>query len=285
MTISTSQYAQMIFAAIGGIAFFLMLYRLPEKRSLGFLLLLIPFQLIDTRYGTVNTVLIYVAAFTFFLQGRLTKLPFFGPMLLVLFAFMLAFSQSLPIARIYHVIYMVGFFTNILLFYMVFNYILRSQDWQLIIRCLLWVNAAVLVYCAIQFFSGSNRVVFFGIDEFSLNPIRNDGRLVGPFKATAATAEYLTFQCMILVYLMLHNPTKFLRRVIIGMVAANFLFLIATGNRGGFVTILLGLLLFLLAFRREFGLERVVKITVAGVTLFTVIWIIAVNYTDYVMLF
>ncbi|HET9663097.1 MAG TPA: O-antigen ligase family protein [Burkholderiales bacterium] len=285
MDITVSQYAQMIIAAFGGTLFFLLLFRLPERVSLACLILLIPFQLIDTRFGSVNTILVYVAAFAFLVQGRLTKVPFFVPILAVLFVFLLAFTQSPAIARLYHVIYLVGFFSNILLFYMVYNYLLRTQDWQLIIKCLIIVNILVAVYCAIQFAAGPTRVTFFGIQELSLNPIRNDGRLVGPFKATAATAEYLTFQCLLFCFLILFRPPRRLSLLIYGLVAVNLLFLIATGNRGGFVTIVFGTLLFLFAFRRELGLARMVKILIGGTTIFVALAIVAVNFTDYGMLF
>lgn len=275
----------MIAAALGGTLFFLLLFRLKERTSLAFLLLLIPFQLIDTRFGSLNSVLIYVAAFAYLVQGRLSKLPFFGPILLVLFVFLLAFTQSPPAARIYHVIYLVGFFSNVLLFYMVYNYLLRTRDWQLIINCLIIINILVVIYCAIQFAAGSTRVTFFGIQEFSLNPIRRDGRLVGPFKATAATAEYFTFQCLLFCFMILFRPPRPVRLLIFGLVIANLLFLIATGNRGGFVTVVFGTLLFLFAFRRELGLARMVKILVGGTTIFVALAIVAVNFTSYGMLF
>ena len=81
MDFTNAQYAQLIIAALAGIMFFLLLFRLPEKASLGFLIVLIPFQIIDTRYGSLNTIMIYVAAFTYLIQGRLSKLPFLGPIL------------------------------------------------------------------------------------------------------------------------------------------------------------------------------------------------------------
>jgi len=285
LTLTNAQYAQMIVAAVLGIVFFLMLYRVSERSCLAFLILLIPFQIIDTRYGSVNTILVYVAAFTFMLQHRLTRLPFFGPMAAVLFVFLLSFSQSPPAARTYHVIYLVGFFSNVLLFYMIYNFLLRTGDWKFILRCLLVLNVLVIIYCAIQFWYGSERVTFFGIREFSLNPIRNDGRLVGPFKATAETAEYLTFQCLLLSFVFLFKPSARMRWAGIALVTVNLLFLIATGNRGGFVTIIFGTLCFLFVFRRELGFARVAKILIGGTTLFVAMGIIAVNFTDYGMLF
>ncbi len=285
MDFTPGQYAQLIIAALGGTVFFLLLFRLPEKASLGFLIVLIPFQIIDTRYGSLNMVMIYVAACTYLIQGRLSKLPFLGPVLLILFAFMIAFSQSHPEARLYHVIYLIGFFSNILLFYMVYNFLLRSQDWRFIVKCLLVMNVFVAIYCAIQFFAGDQRFSFFGIQELSLNPPRKDGRLVGPFKATAETAEFFTFQCLIIASILVFRPSRKLAWMAFSLVGVNLLFLIATGNRGGFVTIIFGTLLFLWMYRRELGFARVTKILTAGTTLFVALGIVAVNFTEYGMLF
>ena len=76
----------LVTVVIGGIFLFVMLYRLPEKKTLGFLILLIPFQIIDSRYGTLNTMLIYLVAGAYLLEGRLSRLPFLAPVLLLLFA-------------------------------------------------------------------------------------------------------------------------------------------------------------------------------------------------------
>jgi O-antigen ligase len=208
-----------------------------------------------------------------------------GPILFVLFAFMLAFTQSHPAARIYHVFFMIGFFSNILLFYMVYNYILRTGDWRLIVRCLVFVNVLVVAYCAIQFFAGAHKVTFFGIEEFTMVAPRKDGRLVGPFYATAATAEYLTIQCLFLACILLLWPRSRFRWAIVSLVTLNFLFLISTGNRGGFITLVLCSLLFLLAYRRELGMARVVKSLIAGATIFTAVAIVLVSFTDYGILF
>lgn len=285
MAFTPGQYAQLIVAAVGATAFFLLLFRLPQRASLGFLIVMIPFQIIDTRYGSLNTVMTYVAAAAYLVQGRMSKLPFFVPVFLTLFAFLLAFSQSAPEARLFHAIYLVGFFSNILLFYIVYNYLLRTGDWRFIVRCFLIMNVFVAIYCAIQFVSGEQRFSFFGIDEFSLNAIRDDGRLVGPFKATAETAEFFTFQCLIIGCILVFRPTRKLRWIAFGLVSVNLLFLIATGNRGGFVTIVFGALLFLWAYRRELGFARLARLLTAGTTLFVALGIVAVNFTDYGMLF
>ena len=285
MDFTSGQFAQMIAAALGGTAFFLLLFRMSEKASLGFLIMLIPFQIIDTRFGSLNVVMTYVAAFAYLIQGRLSKLPFFVPVLLILFAYMIAFSQSHPLARLYHVIYLVGFFSNILLFYMIYNFLLRTENWRFIIRCLLATNVLVVIYCAIQFAAGDQTFFFLGIEEFGLNPPRKDGRLVGPFKATAETAEFFTFQCLIIACILVFRPSRMLRWMAYALVSTNLLFLIATGNRGGFVTIIFGTLLFLWMYRRELGFARLARLLTGGTMLFVALGIVAVNFTEYGMLF
>lgn len=285
MDFTSSQYAQLIVAALAGIAYFVLLFRLSERTSLAFVLLLIPFQLIDSKYGTINTILVYVMAFAFLLQGRLNRLPFLTPVLLILFAYLLAFSQGHPAARMQHVLYLFGFLSNVLLFYLVYNFLLRTKDWEFVFRLLIILNVLVLIYCAIQFVAGHNRVTLFGIEELSMNPIRRDGRLVGPFKATAATAEFLSIQCILLGHYFFHATSRSIRRWIALFLALNVLFIFTTGNRGGFITLVLGALLLIAVYRRRLGFARIAKMLLGGATVVTMIAIVLVNYSDYGMLF
>jgi O-antigen ligase len=285
MDFTDSQYAQLILAMACGILLFAMVYRIPERATLAILILLIPFQVIDSRYGSVNMLLIYLISFSFLLQGRLRQLPFLGPILLVLFSMVLSFTQVHPLVRMTNILYLIGFFSNILIFYLIYNFVLRTKDWNFIIKCLVALNILIVIYCAIQFVAGSQTVSLFGIRELSMNPIRADGRLVGPFKATAITAEYLSVQCVLLAYLLTRRPGPGERATFIGLIAMNSLFLIATGNRGGFITLVFGGLLFLYFFRRQLGLARVTKMLVAGSTIVTIVALLVINYTQYDMLF
>jgi O-antigen ligase len=285
MDFSDSQYTQLIVALGGGFVLFALVYSLSEKVSLGFLMLLVPFQVIDSSYGTLNTVLIYLVAGAYLLQGRLTKLPFIGPIVFILFAFLLAFSQAPPEARVYHILYLVGFFANVLLFYLVYNFVLRTKDWRFVFKILIVLNIFFVIYCAIQFWSGREPFYFFGIQEFAMNPIRRDGRLMGPFNATAATADYLTLQVFFLAYILIRTPPRRIRVLVVSLLVANFLFLISTGNRGGFISLIIGGLLFLFVFRRELGFARIAKLSFAGGMLFTIVAVGVVSFTQYGMLF
>jgi O-antigen ligase len=284
MSFTTSQYLQLIAAAGGGIIFFIILYSFRERAILAFLILFIPFQLIESQYGTLNTILVFLAAGAFLLQGRISRLPMAGAFAAVLFAFLLAFTQSHPAARSHHFFYLIGFVGNFLLFYLVYNFIIREKDWQFVFGLLIVLNILVAIYTAIQFVAGDTVITLFGINEFYMLPIRGDGRLTGPFKATAATAEYFVFQNLLLAYLYIKRPG--FHRVLVGsLFAANFVFLVATGNRGGFITFVLGGLLFLYFFRREIGIARVAKFIVSGGVALTALAIVIVNYSDYGMLF
>jgi O-antigen ligase len=285
MDFTASQYAQLIVAVICGISIFVMVHRLSEKTTLTILILMVPFQLIDSRYGSLNMLLIYLVAGAYLLQGRLKRLPFIGPMLFINFAFLIAFSQSHPAARMHHVLFLIGFFSNVLLFYMVYNYLLRTGDWKHLLNTLVALNVLVIIYCAIQFVAGSQSVQIPGVQELQMYSVRDDGRLRGPFKATAAAAEYFTLQCLLLAYLLIGMPAQRLRKIVLGLLALNTLFLIATGNRGGFVTLVLGAMVFLIAFRRELGLLRATKMLVSATIVYVVIALLLVNFTDYGMLF
>lgn len=285
MDFTDSQYTQLIVALGGSFLLFAIVYTVSEKVSLGFLILLIPFQIIDSKFGTLNMMLVYLVAGAFLLQGRLARLPHIGPFLLIGFAFLLAFSQAPAEARIDHILYLIGFFANLLLFYMVYNFVLRTKDWRFIFQCLIILNVFVAIYCAIQFVSGQEAFYLLGIEELRINPIRRDGRLMGPFNATAATADYLIMQVLMLAYILVGMPPRRTRLLVISLLVLNFLFLIATGNRGGFISLIVGGLLFLFVFRRDLGFVRIAKLSIVGGTLFTIVAIGLVTYTQYGMLF
>jgi O-antigen ligase len=285
MDFTSAQYTQLIIALIGSIILFVAVFRLPEKVTLSFLILLIPFQLIDSQYGTLNTMLIYLVAAAFLLQGRLSRLPFLTPVLLILFAYMISLTQTHRASYVHHVLYLIAFFGNVILFYLIYNFMLRTKDWKFIMNCLLGLNVLVIIYCTIQFLLGSQQFIVPGIDELSMNAIRGDGRLVGPFKATAATAEYFSLQAIILWYVLFNSPPRKIRNFVYVLLTANTLFLLATGNRGGFVTLILAGLVILYMFRRQLGLPKIAKMAIVSGTLLSMIALVVVNFTEYDMLF
>ena len=115
----TGHYFQLIIALFGGGMLFLVAYLAPVRIVMWVLLLLIPFQLIDSIYGSINMVFTYMVGAAFLLRGRIVRLPLLGAIIFIMFAYMLSFSLALPGTLRDHGLYIISFISNFLLFYIV----------------------------------------------------------------------------------------------------------------------------------------------------------------------
>lgn len=289
MDFSTSHYIQLIIAVILGITLFMVTFLVREQKVLAFLILLIPFQPLTSKYGSINDVLTYMVFGVYLVQGRFRELPLFGSVALIFLAYALSFTQALRATYLDHIIYMSAIGANFILFYLVYNYLMRVQDWHFIWRILIILNVLIVGYSLLQAAAGGTRIQVLGIEELSFGQSRvwetGSSRLAGPFTATAMTAEAIVILMLIAAYSIIHETRpriKILLALLIGMDSA---FLVATGNRGGIISLVLGGVLFMYAYRRELGMKNVLKITIIGSVLFVVASAIMVRYTSYNLLF
>jgi O-antigen ligase len=286
MALTIGKLIQLIAALAGALGFFLLAYRLPEKRVLWLLVALIPIQIIDSKFGTFNTFLTFVVAFAFILQGRIKAAPLFWSVFLLFLAYAISFSFTHPDARIWHVLYMTGFAANFLLFYMVYNFIMRTSDWESIFTALFAANVLVVVACLIEIALGDRQLVLLGIKDWTLGSTRGDiGRVTGPFGSTHTTADYLVAQCMLIAYWLVHKFATGRRRWLTLLLGLNFVCLVSTGDRGGFLSFLIGGLLFVILFRREIGGFGILKYATVGSLLFAMASLAVVQFTEFDRLF
>ena len=75
MEFSDSQYAQLIIALALGLMLFVAAYVASEKVVVWLLVATLPFQMIESGYGSLNTVFIYMVGLIFLLRGRISKYP------------------------------------------------------------------------------------------------------------------------------------------------------------------------------------------------------------------
>jgi len=288
MFADTAHYYQLIAAMLVGIVLFVGANVASEKTVLTTLLLLIPFQIIDSRYGSLNVVMTYAVGIVFLLRGRVKKFPLIGPVLFILFSYLLSLSQIERGTLVDHAIFLTSIGSNFLLFYIVYNYFSRAgeegpkQFWHILIA----LNVLVLAYCVLQLSAGLTGRVSFGLQEFTLNAVRGEHqRLTGPFLATAMTAEYLCIQNVIIMYAIMHATTTRNRKLLWLLFAFNCGILVTTGNRGGIVTLVIGLLAFVYMFRNEFGGQTIMKFVLPSILLFTVMSVVVIKFTDFNVLF
>jgi hypothetical protein len=205
------------------------------------------------------------------------RIPFF----LLGGAYALAFVLVPPATVRDHALYLISMGSNLMLFYMVYSFVKRLRSPADIFDTLLFQNLLVVAYCYVQLLVGFDRMSFFGIEEFSLHQNRLDQRLSGPFNAVGITAEYLVIQILIAGYVLLHEKSVRKRLFLFALIASNFAFLVATGNRGGFISLIFGGLLFLFHYRREIGLLRMTSTATAAVIIFFVMSLLIVTYTPF----
>ena len=288
MFTDTAHFYQLAAVMVGSIIFFIGANVARERVVMTTLLLLIPFQIIDSRYGSLNVVLTYAIGFVFLLRGRVTRFPLIGSVFFILLSYLLSLSQIERGTFFDHAVFLISVGSNFLLFYMVYNYFLRVGDegprqfWQVLIV----LNILVLLYCLLQLSAGLTGRVSFGLEEFTLNPVRGEHqRLTGPFQATAMTAEYLCIQNIIIMYAIMHTTMRRNQKLLWMLFALNCGTLVMTGNRGGIVALVLGLLVFIYLFRKELGGQTIFKFILPSLILFTIMSFVVIKFTDFNVLF
>lgn len=288
--LSASHYIQLMVAVILGITLFMVTFLAREQKILAFLILLIPFQPLTSKYASINDVLTYMVFGVYLVQGKFKQLPLFGSVALIFFAYALSFTQALRATYMDHIIYMGAIGANFILFYLVYNYLMRVQDWRFIWRVLIALNVLVVAYSLLQAIAGGTQLQVMGVEELSFGKNRmweesGSARLTGPFSATALTAEAIIILMLITAYSIIHESSPWNKKLLALLVGMDAAFLVATGNRGGIITLVIGCALFLYFYRRELGLKNVFKISVIGSLLFVVASVIMVRYTSFNMLF
>ena len=93
MYLETFQLVQLSAAILAAVLIFIAAYTAPLRISVGVLLVLIPFQLVDTTYGSSNVVMTYVLVSALMLRRRLQYAPMLGAAIAVVLAYLISMSQ------------------------------------------------------------------------------------------------------------------------------------------------------------------------------------------------
>lgn len=281
-----SHYAQLIIGLMFAVGVFAAGFVTREKTVMWLLLLLIPFQPIMSRYGSVNEMLVYAVGLIFILKGRVKVFPLTGSILFLFLVYLVSFVLSPRFTHTEQIIYLGAIASNFVLFYLVYNFVLRQNGWQVIWKILVVLNILVLGYCALQLIVGFGSLSLFGVQELSLTSnIEGARRLTGPFGAVAMTAEYLVIQTVMLMYAYTRETRQRRKFLWVAMSVLNFGFLFATGNRGGIVALAIGAICFFFLFRKELGTGRVLLLAFTGVFMISAISLVMIRFTQFNILF
>jgi O-antigen ligase len=286
MEFGDSQLFQLTVAAVSATVLFFGAYSLPQKAASTILIVLIPFQPIDTKYASANVVLTFVVFIAMLMRREEIRLPLMPQMLIVMFVYLISMGVQDPATYSSHAFYMVNLLAAFLVLWIAYDLTIRFQNIRGIVVVFLVMNVLVAIYCSIQLVLGpGHSLAFLGISEMSMLAARDDMRLTGPFNAVGIMAEY----CVLMVFLILHQlltaSKKSFRVGLVVLMLVDLVFLVATGNRGGFLTLLGGGVLYLWTFRKVLGPGRTIGLASAALVLLSLSSIIAINFTQYDSLF
>jgi O-antigen ligase len=283
MYLEPSQIFQLSAAVIGAIVILVAAYAMPLRVSVGILLVMIPFQPIETRFGSANILMTYVLFGALLLRRRLQYVPMLGRLLLVLFAYLLSISQLNPALYFDHGLHLFFVVSGLLMFILAYNMAREVENPRYIINLLIAANVLAAIYCAIQFTAGpGERMIFFGIDELWMHRNRghHDPRLVGPFGSPTISSAYFMSMTVLITYEILHSM-RYKRVALIALAVANVVILLGTANRGSFLVLIVSLLGFLYLFREQLGAGRAIKILIASVVILAATGTFVATYTQF----
>ena len=287
--ISNNHLMQLLIPLGCSVFLFMISYMGLQRTLFKLLIVIIPFQFIDSVYGSVNMAFTYVLGASMFLnqswikKGSNENWPMIIPFLLILCSFILSWTQAPSIFMTKNIFYLIMLGSNVVLFYMSYHFISDEDDIHTFFKLLFLCNALVIAYCIVQLIVGFGEFRLFGIKEFTFQQNRLDRRLVGPFNAVGITAEYLVIQCLLIgYYIMTVNRHKMTGIILI---FCNIAVLIGTGNRGGFISFIFALILFNYIFRRNLGLKKIAIGSFIIVMLFISASFYMIKYTDFNVLY
>ena len=295
MDLTFSHYLQISIALTLGIIIFFSIYLLPQKVAVTALILLIPFQFIESSFGSLNTALTYIAAIALILNNKLTRLPIIKVVLVVFFSYLLTLSQVSPFKLPQQLIYMVSIISNFLLFYIIYNFVIQIEDHKYFFNVIVLLNIFTIIYVLFQLSIGFESHSFLGIGELTIKGSKEmvtygtdmvERRLRGgPFHAIGMNAEYLVLQILIISYLFIYENRNTKKILFLSLIIVNFIILISTGNRGGFFSFIVGALLIFYFFRNELGVKKIIGSILIFGCIFTIVSIGVIIYTPYDSIF
>jgi O-antigen ligase len=275
--------------AFGVIAVLAMLVLATGARrtlAIGTLLIMVPFQTIETRYGSSSTLMAYALAGVLALTGglKLRMLPALG---FIVLGYFLSFAMANRTDVLLDAVEMFQFFSAFVVFILAYNFARSVETERSVIDVLLVINGLAVAYCLLQLTAGpGERFTPFGIDTLAFNPNRtpDDPRLIGPFGNPGNTAGYFTLMTLVCGLEFMFSQGR--RKLVIQLlIVLNLLGIVATGNRTGFLILVAMFPIFLYAFRRELGAKRVTTYLIGGIAGLVIASVVTLQFTDFNRMF
>ena len=285
-----SHLIQLTFALLAGVIFFVIL-NIRFNHAYLFLVLLIPFQVIESRYGSLNFALSLVFWVVLILRAPdRNRAP--APLAVSFMLILLCMFPSLyGVPRFLvkpNIIYIIDFAQNFIMI-MLAVYYLRDEDRMIkFFYVLSACNILVLGFFVLQAAAARvGGIAIGGISEFAIDSAMEEGnRMLGPFGASHPSVTYLIYQSMLCMYALGTFAEQFRRKLYWSvLLILNVGFIIATGTRAGFLGFCLALLFMYIYFIPRLGGARAVQIFIVGLASLVAMSFVVVKYTRYNTMF
>jgi len=284
--VDASDLNQLTVILILATVLFIITSALPQKIGTIVLLILLPIQVIETRFGTSSVVIAYVVFIALLLRKEPVRLPMLPHILFLLLWYLISMSLMLPSTYMQHGVYIFTLISAVLVFWLCYDLTRRFENPLGIVDVFVAMNVLVAGYSIFQIWLGpGERFVFFGIDELNMTMVREDGRLTGPFQSAEISAQYFVLMMFLILHQIWHTPVAWYKRALVGLAVVNLACLIATGSRGEFLLLIGGSGLYLWLFRRHLGIVKATKLAVGGAISLVATAMIVVNFTQFGGLF
>ena len=287
MELTDSHYTQLIVALTLGLLLFVAAYVASEKSVISLIVATLPFQMITSAYGTLNTVLIYMVGLIFLMRGRIRKFPLLGSGLFILLVLLLSMSQSPRQTYSDHFFYIVTICSNFVLFYIVYNYFSKKTvNPSSAINLFLFTGFLVLFFSTIKLVFKFDPGITFGIDELSVLQNRDDKqRFISVFNAAGINGAFHATQLVVVTFLLMYVKGPMAKAALFILFVGNAAFLIATGSRGSFLSGMGGLVLALFLMARHISKGKALAIGMVSVVLFAGASFTMLKFTNYNVLY
>ncbi|MGC1508164.1 hypothetical protein, partial [Ketobacter sp.] len=162
MELTLSQIYQISGALVLCFVALLLSYRASEKFLVSFFVLLIPFQIVDTRYATLNVALAFLFSFFLYVRKIITTIPMFPALATILFCYLLSLTQVHPVQNLDHIYYLIALVSSFLSMVLVYNFVLKMKDYEYFFNLLHVLNVLVVLYNILQMWAGDKNYIDLG---------------------------------------------------------------------------------------------------------------------------
>lgn len=286
MDISSSHTIQLIVALSIGLVLFLVTYFASLRKIIAVFAVVIPFQFIASRYGSINMVAVYMIFFALLLRSVIKSTPFLTAIFFIFISYLLSLFSAPKELWADHFFYIVTVASDFLLFYITYNIVIRYPDVKFFLRILIVMDFLCVAYSILLYIVGFDKLALFGVDEWMLTQnLEEKKRLMGAFQAAGVNAAFYASQVLILIYAAFFTEKGWVKYFCYFLAIVNFGLIVASGSRGSFLTLIGSCFLLLYFFRSALGYIRTMKIVVIGISCFFAISIYVVTQTNFNVMF